>query len=98
MSRDEPMRVALVVHGFPPIERTGVENYAAALADALARAGNEVVVFVPRRDPTRSHGSVRRETRGAFEVHWIADNEPPKGVRDELDRPAMAREFGRFLD
>jgi glycosyltransferase involved in cell wall biosynthesis len=92
------MRIALVVHGFPPLERTGVENYTAALAAALARAGHAVLVFVPRVDPRRAHGSQRRERRGATDVHWVADNVPPTGVREALDRPVITREFGRFLE
>lgn len=39
------MKVILVTHGFPPYQSGGVENYTAALADSLVRAGVEPFVF-----------------------------------------------------
>jgi len=46
-----PMRLALVLHAFPPRERTGVETY----AESLARAREiGLRIDIPPRRPTRS--------------------------------------------
>ncbi len=92
------MRICLVAHGLPPVERTGVENYTDALAAALARLGHTILVFVPRRDARLPNGSLRREARGAVEIHWIVQNADPTGPREMLERPGVTREFGRFLE
>ncbi len=92
------MRICLVTHGFPPIERTGVENYTAGLARAFARAGHIVEVFAPRRDPLLPNCGIRRETRDGVAINWIALNTDPEGPREMLERPAVTLEFGRFLE
>ncbi len=92
------MRICLVTHGFPPIERTGVENYTAGLARAFARAGHTVEVFAPRRDALMPNCGIRREMRDGVAINWIALNTDPEGPREMLDRPAVAAEFGRFLE
>lgn len=92
------MRICLVSHGFPPFERTGVENYTAALATAFARAGHTVEVFAPRTDPLQPDFAVRREVRAGFAVNWITVNRIPSGPRAMLEQPSIAAEFGRFLD
>jgi glycosyltransferase involved in cell wall biosynthesis len=96
------MRVCLVTHGFPPLERTGVEGYTAALAAALAAAGHTVEVFTVRADPTLPQRSLRRETRTAsgasFAVTWLTDNEVPAGPEQALSPPGLAARFRAFLE
>jgi len=92
------MRICLVSHGFPPVERTGVENYTAGLAAAFARAGHTVDVFAPRPAPREPEFSVRRELREGFAVDWITVNRHPSGPREMLERPSIAAGFGLFLD
>lgn len=92
------MRICLVTHGFPPVERTGVENYTEALASALGRAGHRIEVFVPRRDPVLANFSVRREQRRHYAVNWVTSNEAPRGPRDHLILPGMQAAFADFLD
>ncbi|MEW6071920.1 MAG: glycosyltransferase [Planctomycetota bacterium] len=92
------MRICLVSHGFPPLERTGVENYTAALAEALVRAGHAVDVFVPRRDDRSPELALHREERGGYAVHWLTANRPPADPRDLLLRPEIGKRFGAFLD
>ncbi len=92
------MRICFVVHGFPPIERTGVENYTESLARALSRAGHEVEVFVPRRSQHHAHLSVRREQRAGYVVQWVTLNQDPRGPAEELSRPDLGQVFGDYLD
>jgi glycosyltransferase involved in cell wall biosynthesis len=92
------MRICLVVHGFPPVERTGVENYTLGLAKALARAGHRVEVFVPRKDPLLADLALRREERGGYAVNWITNNHDPSGPREALMVPELVRAFRAFLE
>ncbi len=92
------MRICLVVHGFPPVERTGVENYTQGLCRALARAGHRVEVFVPRRDPVLADLALRREERDGFAINWITHNHPPAGPREALLVPELKGAFAAFLD
>ena len=91
------MRVALVVHGFPPHERTGVENYTASLAAALVRRGAQVVVFAPRRVELPEHAT-RREERDGVAIEWITLRRDASGPEEMLERPWVTRAFGRFLE
>ncbi len=91
------MRVCLVAHGFPPHERTGVENYTEALAAALVRAGAQVVVFAPRR-VTLPELSSRREERDGYAIEWLTLRRDAASPGEALDRPDVTRLFGRFLE
>lgn len=96
------MRICLVVHGFPPRERTGVEVHAAELAARLAANGHRVEVFAPRAEPELAHLALRREERPeGYAVSWLTlnhDAAAPRGPADELDPPGVAAAFGEFLD
>lgn len=92
------MRICQVVHGFPPVERTGVENYTLGLCRALARAGHRVEVFVPRRDPGLAGLASRREERDGFAVNWIAHNHVPGSPREALLVPELKGAFAAFLE
>jgi len=92
------MRICLVTHGFPPVERTGVENYTEALARALARAGQRVEVFVPRRDPLLADTSLRREEHDGWAVNWVTSNRPTGGPREMLLVPELRPAFEAFLE
>jgi glycosyltransferase involved in cell wall biosynthesis len=92
------MRIALVAHGFPLLERTGVENHCAALAAAFARGGHTVEVFVPRAEPGLPELSQRRELRDGYAITWLTLNQPARNAAEHLERPFAARAFGQFLD
>lgn len=92
------MRICLVAHGFPPVERTGVEGYTRALAEALARAGHRVEVFVPRRDPVLADMALRREERDGYAVNWLTTNQAPETPRQALVQPEVTRAFAAFLE
>lgn len=92
------MRLALVVHAFPPHAYTGVEVYTESLARALVAAGDEVHVFAACRDAGREHLEQRSEARDGYRVTWL---NLALGVDDEDARrmaPGAAAAFGRFLE
>lgn len=92
------MRICLVAHGFPPVERTGVEGYTRSLAEALTRAGHRVEVFVPRRDPVLADLALRREERDGYAVNWLTHNSAPETPRQALVMPDVTRAFAAFLE
>jgi glycosyltransferase involved in cell wall biosynthesis len=98
------MRIALVAHGLPPHERTGVESYVAALARELARSGHRVAVFAPRRGPDAGRGldaphlALRNERRDGYDVTWLALGEPPHDARERCETPGAAAAFATFLE
>ena len=92
------MRISLIVHGFPPNERTGVENYTRSLAAALARAGHAVEVFAPGPPNGLPHLALRREETDGFGVTWLASGPEPTGPEEMLNPKGVASRFGDFLD
>ena len=78
------MRVALVVHAFPPSGTHGVENHTEAFARALVAAGCSVEVLAPRTLEGFARGSQRREERDGFGVTWL-QVEPSSSERECVD-------------
>lgn len=66
-----PVRVLLVVHGYPPRAWGGTEVYTHDLARALARAGDDVAVVAREADPARAEYAVRREDDGEVRVYLV---------------------------
>jgi glycosyltransferase involved in cell wall biosynthesis len=92
------MRLCLVAHGFPPLERSGVENYTAQLARGLAAAGEDVAVFVPRVRSDLPDLSLRYEARDGYGIHWFTGNSQPGDPAEQLDPPGRAAQFDAFLE
>lgn len=92
------MRIALVAHGFPPLERTGVENHVAELAAEFARRGHDVHVCVPRAAPRLAELALRTESRAGFTIHWLTRNEPPRLAADHQEPPGVERAFAAWLE
>jgi glycosyltransferase involved in cell wall biosynthesis len=92
------MRIALVVHGLPPHERTGVETHVDALAAALAGAGCEVALLAARRSRGLPHLAQRSERRGRVALTWLELCEPPRDVAEEAEPPGVAEAVGEWLD
>ncbi|MBK8180004.1 MAG: glycosyltransferase [Planctomycetes bacterium] len=92
------MRIALAVHAFPPHEHTGVEVHVAALARELARRGEEVHVFAPRRDPRTPEFALRREPRDGATIHWLTVHGGAGSAAEHLDRAGMQQAAAEFLD
>lgn len=79
------MRIAVVVHGYPPVETGGVELVAKEQADALAARGHQVVVFARELDPARADGDVRDEAVGGIRVRRVVSNYGPRARFREYD-------------
>lgn len=86
------MRIALVVHSFPPEGMHGVEHHTELHARALALAGVEVEVLALRDCPGLAAGSQRREQREHFGVTWLqvgealTERERREALRSYLER------------
>ena len=93
------MRICLVAHGFPPEERTGVENYTAALAAELVRAGHWVEVFAPTRTARFGDLAMRREVFSeGYGLTRITLLHAPGSPAEALDPPGVAERFSEWLD
>ena len=92
------MRISLIVHGFPPHERTGVENYTRSLAAALTRAGHSIEVFAPCPAGELPSLALRREVVDGYGVTWFAAGEAPSNPEEMLNPNGVASRFGDFLD
>lgn len=92
------MRISLIVHGFPPHERTGVENYTRSLAAALTRAGHSIEVFAPSPAGKLPNLALRRELVDGYGVTWLATGDPPSNPEEMLNPNGVASRFGDFLD
>lgn len=78
------MRVALVVHAFPPSGTHGVENHTEAFARSLVAKGCSVEVLAPRTLEGFARGSQRREERDGYGVTWL-QVEPASSERERVD-------------
>lgn len=92
------MRLALITHGLPPHEHTGVETHVARSAAALAHAGHDVCVFTRRATADLPHLAERTETRDGYRVHWLEDRVPTRDAVEAQDPPGVAAAFADFLD
>jgi GT2 family glycosyltransferase/glycosyltransferase involved in cell wall biosynthesis len=94
-----PERVLHVVHGWPPWNPAGTEQYAAWLARRQARA-REVAVYARIADPERAKGDAVELLDGGVRVRLVVNNFTQ---RDPLSRNALRdrgleNDFARFLD
>ena len=94
------MRIALVVHQFPPEHVGGTEIHTLTLARALAERGHVVSVFYP----SQGLDNDRQETRHGLAL-WQAANPPlPSGANPARQfwrtfrNLAVEESFGRFLE
>ena len=72
------MRIAVVVHGYPPVETAGVELVAKEQAEALAARGHAVAVFARALDPSREDGATSDEQVGGIPVRRVVSNFGPR--------------------
>ena len=72
------MRIAVVVHGYPPVESAGVELVAKEQAEALAARGHAVAVFARALDPAREDGSVSDGVVDGIPVRRVVANNGPR--------------------
>lgn len=98
------MRIALVVHKFPPASVGGTEVYTLNLARGLAARGHEVFVFY--RDDRAGHREPEGiwEEREGFRAFRVSRGLDPHSVllferfRDTFWNPDIEGAFERFLD
>ncbi len=93
------MRIALVVHKFPPSSIGGTEIYTLNVARELARRGHTVFVFY-RHDQATSPAMVWEKQEG-FSTCRVSRPKPMSALAQFLDtfyNPDVERAFDRFLD
>ncbi|MFQ5353527.1 MAG: glycosyltransferase, partial [Thermodesulfobacteriota bacterium] len=92
------MRVALVIHGFPPANMAGSEVYTYNLAVELAKA-HEVFVFYRTADPARAEYEVEKSRYMGLHITTINNNFKNCGqFKDTYSNEKIAEKFGAFLD
>ncbi len=91
------MRIAVVVHGYPPSEAAGVELVAQEQAAALAARGHEVAVFARALDPARPDSECWDEVVDGIPVRRVANRYAGARFRDLHDDPRFDDAFRVFL-
>jgi glycosyltransferase involved in cell wall biosynthesis len=92
------MRIAHVIHGFPPDATAGSEVYTWKLALEQAR-GNDVAVFARIGDPKRKEYDLARRDENGLDV-WRVNNTLKKcgSFEETYTNPPVLEIFQRFLD
>lgn len=97
------MRIALVVHKFPPASVGGTEVYTLNLARALARRGHEVFVFYRDDGRAEGRGAGIWEEREGFRAFRVARRFHPSSASllecfwNTFWNPDVEEAFERFL-
>lgn len=98
------MRVALVVHKFPPSSLGGTEIYSQNLARELSCQGHEVFVFYRDETPSSSRDKVTWEEREGFRACRVSKGSdatsasPLVEFLDTFFNPSIEKAFERFLN
>jgi len=98
------MRIALVVHKFPPSSMGGTEVYTRGLAQELSRRGHQVFVFYRCEGADITGEQQVWEEREGFRACRISRGfnaqiaSAPSLFLDTFYSPTIERAFGRFLD
>jgi len=98
------VRIALVVHKFPPVSVGGTEIYTLNLAQELSRRGHNVFVFYRHDGTTVGQGEMAWEERDGFRACRVSrafdlKSAPPVAqFLDTFFNPDIERAFLRFLD
>jgi glycosyltransferase involved in cell wall biosynthesis len=97
------MRIALVVHKFPPSSMGGTENYTLRLAQEFSRQGHQVFAFY-RAEPPVSGQQMIWEDRQGFQACRVSrgfdvETAPaPAKFLDTFYSQEIERAFAHFLD
>jgi rhamnosyltransferase len=92
------VRIAAVVHGYPPHESAGVELVAKEQADALAARGHALAVFARTLDPARADGATSDEIVDGIAVRRVVCNHAAHAsFRDFYDHHLLDDAFRAFL-
>ena len=98
------MRIALVVHKFPPTSVGGTEIYTLNLARELSKRGHSVFVFYRHDEPTDRRGAISWEERDGFTACRVSrafdyeSSHPLAQFLDTFYNPDVEVAFRRFLD
>ncbi len=93
------MKIALVLHQFPPRHTTGTELYALRLAKAFERRGHSVVVFTGEDGGGAAVGSDSYAIDGIPVTRsWRKRAVEADPIRAGYDSPVAAAAFAAFLD
>lgn len=98
------MRIALVVHKFPPSSVGGTENYTLNLAEELSRHGHQVFVFYRAESPATKQQQMTWEDRQGFQACCVSRGfdvrtaSAPAKFLDTFYSRQVERAFARFLD
>jgi len=98
------VRIALVVHKFPPASVGGTEVYSLNLARELSKRGHKVFVFYRHDWATAGQGGTAWEEREGFRAYRVSrafDATSASAFAQFLDtffNPDVERSFLRFLD
>jgi glycosyltransferase involved in cell wall biosynthesis len=98
------LRIALVVHKFPPSSLGGTEIYTQNLARELSRQGHEVFVFYRDDEASGRRGKVTWEEREGFRACRVSKDmdsisaSPLAEFLDTFFNPSIEEAFDRFLD
>ena len=98
------MRIALVVHKFPPESIGGTEIYTRNLACEMSRQGHQVFVFYRGSEPSTEYLELPHREQHEFEAYRV-----PAGLNEQTAPPLtqfldtffnrdIERAFQRFLD
>ncbi|MDA8020976.1 MAG: glycosyltransferase [Thermoanaerobaculia bacterium] len=92
-------RVLHLVHGWPPHDRGGTENYAHWLVESQQQH-REVTVYARVADASRNLGDATEHTESALRVRLVVNNFTERNpvVRNALHNPVLSRDFERYLD
>src|SRR5690606_14246106 len=91
------VRIAVVVHGYPPTEVAGVELVAKEQADALAARGHLVSVFARTHDPSRADGDFTDESVDGILVRRVVSYGARPGFLSSIDHHALVGAWREFL-
>ncbi|HKR64875.1 MAG TPA: glycosyltransferase, partial [Thermoanaerobaculia bacterium] len=94
----EALRVAHVVHGWPPFQHAGTELYAYWLVKRQ-REKHEVAVYARGADPARADGETVELSDGGARVRIVTNHFTARNPlrRNALRDRALERDFARFL-
>ncbi|MBI1849060.1 MAG: glycosyltransferase [Planctomycetes bacterium] len=94
---ERPLRVLLVVHGFPPETRAGTEVYTIELAEELRRRGHHVAIFHRTSDRSKSNYSLDVDRWNGFPVYRITNHLEYAGISETYRNEAVEEKFGWVL-
>lgn len=96
------MRIALVVHKFPPASLGGTEVYTQNLARELSRQGHDVFVFYRHNHPGPGESEITREDKEGFRAYRVSRSPDSGSLLEQFLNtffsPEIEQAYRQFLD